>query len=803
MTPPTVRPPAIRRAALAAVLGCLLFAVYLLTFSGVLNTDDERYIVDTTESIAVRGSLALNETSYLRPVQNTDVEPAQPLLSVPLYWLAFNTPHVGNVHAVMLLSPIVTALTGALLFLYALDLGYGERTAIAAGLLFGLTTIAWPYAKTYFREPLTTLLLFGVAFFLNRWRDAFRARSPHQWTPLALAIGALLLALLSKEAALIALPVLILLAYPGRITTRERRRQIAVIVLGLLAVACVFGLAMFVFRSQLAVLATRYSVLTRLVDLLNGLPDAGAGVAGYLISPGKGIWWYSPVLLLALGAPFVLPRARWREAWLPLALTLMFALSYAAVRGPRWSGGFGWGARYMLPLVPFLMIAALPLVDRLLNGGLWARLGLAALAALGLAVQIGGTFVSLTSYYTLLENSLDTPPWLGPAIWSFHWSQAFGSLLAIGRVETDIRWLIPPHADGLALAVLSGGVLLLALILGLILTWGRAAHRRLAVALAGAPLLVIGLAAFALVRAYDDPRYLAGYEPLIEMRHTLETQTAPGDIILLSNPSYVPHFMNYYKGRTAWYSLPLAPGERHNPDDPLLERYPPSGYAGLRALEAAILFTDGGELYQGGPIWLVGDLGPALPWATRPVEWWFSWATYPVEAIDFSERARLVKYLPLLAPEEDYDPIHRVDAQFGEGMALLGYDATTADYNITFDALHPGDMLGVSLLWQAVAPMGVDYTVAMQLIGPDGLPVLQHDRAPVGGLRPTTGWEQDEMIRDNFGFILPDDLPPGRYEVWLIVYEWPSLERLPISGEDGEALGDHLALTAVEVTPDG
>jgi hypothetical protein len=84
--------------ALACLLVGLLFLVYLLTYSGAPLTDDERRIIDTTDSFS-RGTLLLNQTGYLDGLVRTDVEPAQPLLSLPLYWLAYRLPWVGNVHA--------------------------------------------------------------------------------------------------------------------------------------------------------------------------------------------------------------------------------------------------------------------------------------------------------------------------------------------------------------------------------------------------------------------------------------------------------------------------------------------------------------------------------------------------------------------------------------------------------------------------------------------------------------------------------------------------------------------------------
>lgn len=799
MSAPAPRDDQTRRATLAAALGGLLFLVYLLTFSGLPVSDDERFIIDTVDSIAVRGSLLLNQTSYLRPVQATTVEPGQPLLSAPLYWLAYHTPWVGNVHALYLFAPLVTALTGVLLFLCALDLGYGERTAVAGALLFGLTTIVWPYTKTYFREPLTTLNLFAAAFFLARWRRAFHAGDRRHWRPLVAGVALAALALLSKEAVLIALPALLLIAYPGPVPDARRRRQIALIALGVAVVAVLLAMSLSLFRTELLAWTSRYTPLRRAAAFLEGLPGAWLGVMGYLASPGKGIWWTSPVLVLALGAPLVLPRSRWRESWLPLGLTLAFVLTYAAVRGPQWSGGTGWGARYMVPLVPFLLVAALPLVDRALNGPrLWPRLALGALALWGFAVQIGGTYVALPSYYAHLEASITDTPWRGPAVWTFRWSQPIGSLLYLPQAETDIRWLVPAP-DRATLAVLAGAVLLV----GGAILWLRgredAPRAVLRGVMLGAPLLGVLVAIFALWQAYDDPRYHGADPAVHEMRAYVSEQAAPSDVILLSSPTYVPHFMNYYKGEATWYSLPWAPGERYSPEQqPVVAEGSVEALAGEEAVYANALFSQHGTFYHGRPIWLVMDLGPDLPWAPRPVERYFSLHNYPVTAIDFNPYARLVQYLPYHAPGEAA-PAHETGATFGGAMRLAGYDITVSGEGRGWADVGPGDQLGLSLVWEAAAPAGADYTVAVHIIGPDGLPVLQQDRAPAGGFAPTSTWQPGERLRDNYGFILPEGLPPGGYQVWVVVYSWPSLERLPVTGPAGEGLGDHVVLGQFEV----
>lgn len=790
----------LRRLALAAALTTLLFLAYLVTFSGQPVSDDERYIIDTVDSLATRGSLLLNQTSYLRPVQTTDVEPGQPLISVPLYWLAYRIPWAGNVHALFLLSPLVTALTGALLFYTALDLGYRERTAVVATLLFGLTTIVWPYTKTYFREPLTMLNLFAAAFLLNRWRTAFRAGVRHHWAYLGAGVLVTLVALLSKEAALIALPVLLLIAYPGGVIDGRRSRQIVQIAAWLVVVAAIAGVAMFVFRTDLLAWTYRYNVTRRLSAMLTNLPDIWRGIGGYLVSPGKAVWWTSPVLLLALGAPFALPRKRWRESWLPLGLLMIFVVTYAAVRGVQWSGGTGWGARYMAPITPFLMIAALPLLDRMLRGtARWPKLALAGLALWGFAVQVGGSYVYLFSYYDYLSRTITDTPWQGPAVWSFRWSQPLGSLLYLPQAETDIRWLIP-RVDWPTLAVLVAALLLAGALAGWLHLRGAVRRRVVVAALAGAPLLALLVAMFALRQAYDDPRYHGNIPAVHEMRAYLAEHAAPGDTIMLSSPTYVPHFMNYYKGAATWYSLPWAPGERYSPEQaPAVAEGSTGELAGQRAVDAQVIFSQGGTFYNGQPIWLVMDLGPDLPWAPRPVEQYFSEHNYVTSTVDFSQYARLVQVLPYQAPPPTHPPATAVDARFGEAIRLTGFDVVVNGEARALGTVRPGDRLGLSLLWEAAAPVEESYTVALHLIGPDGLPLMQHDRAPVGGFAPTNTWQPGAALRDNYGFILPGDLPPGGYQVWAVIYSWPSLERLPVTGPDGEKLGDHLVLGGFEV----
>jgi hypothetical protein len=71
------------------------------------------------------------------------------------------------------------------------------------------------------------------------------------------------------------------------------------------------------------------------------------------------------------------------------------------------------------------------------------------------------------------------------------------------------------------------------------------------------------------------------------------------------------------------------------------------------------------------------------------------------------------------------------------------------------------------------------------LLDNTGSPATQRDGEPVGGSRPTTTWQPDEVIVDNHGILLPPGMPPGDYALRLGLYDaFDPAVRLPVNGED-------------------
>lgn len=787
------------RLATAFLLFALLYMLYLVTYSGVFNSDDERYIFDTIESMVERGTFFLTQTTHLQGFRTSGVEPSQPFLAAPLYLIADQFDQLGSVQTVFLFNPLVTALTAAVLYLFALDKGYSHRVALTGSLLFGTGTIVWPYSKTFFREPLTTLTLFASAYFFHRWYTAWqqsaKAGEPSRLLWFLVAAATFSIAFFAKEAALIAAPVLILYAIPPGSTPRQTRRGLLTLALLVLGVALLLAASILLFKTVfIQTIISRYRIANRLLSFWRGLSGSGEGLAGFLVSPGKSLFVFSPITILLIPALFVRNPARRRERWLAVGLLVSFVVVYAAVRGDLWHGGSGWGPRYMVPLTPFLVMGSLPALEWIFQSGRrWPKIGLGLLSLLSVLVQWPGLLINIHDYYHELDLVGEVgAPWKD-AVWQIKYSQILGHLRLAPDRPFDIAWL-RPDLDRLALAALLLGLLVFA---GLLFRSKDMSRRAAQWTLASSMALLLALTSFALRRAYDDPVYGGDNVALQELRAYITATASSTEPIILSNPHYVEFFANYYKGDSDWYTLPRSPGERHSPEEiPLIESDNPWD---LVSQEAADLFAFVTRHAQGKSIWLVVDGGPFTPWNPRPPEWWAAEHYYTVQMQEFDPTVRVVEYLPFRAPHKD--PLaHTANAQFGSAIALEKYqlDGDERPDAITY---HPGDGLGVALEWHALAAPEKDYIVAAFVMDNAGNVILQQDRPPDATFRPTSGWQTNDIIRDYFGFHLPPNLPPGEYDIWVAMYSWPLQERLPISSPTQTEPRDLWFLTSFEIVP--
>ncbi|MCX6348943.1 MAG: hypothetical protein NTV79_05515, partial [Candidatus Aureabacteria bacterium] len=100
-----------------------------------------------------------------------------------------------------------------------------------------------------------------------------------------------------------------------------------------------------------------------------------------LFSPFRGLFYYSPILLLApFGIVKMLKDRLWRKEG---ALILLASIAYLLFNGAfsDWEGGWSMGPRHLVPLIPFWLTAVMYLAGKSTTGG--RRVLAAAAAPLG------------------------------------------------------------------------------------------------------------------------------------------------------------------------------------------------------------------------------------------------------------------------------------------------------------------------------------------------------------------------------------------------------------------------------------
>jgi hypothetical protein len=549
--------------ALALALLVFLLSVYLLTYSGTFHSSDGQAMFSVTESLVRRGDYDINQVRWMGLQQGTfgpDGELycrkglATSLVALPLVWLGLMVPFWGVVQSAMLLNAILTAMTGVLVYLYVRRLSYSARSALVSGLVLGLATMAWPYAKYCFSEPLTGFSLLAAAYFLLPPLARDGARPSVKAT---LISGFFLsLAIAARFANAILVPLFLgalgasLLRAQGVTTWSALRANLRQAVSRTLPHVLAWAFPLVVWALTLAA----YNHLRFGSPFTTGyLPEESftapwlTGILGLLFSPSRGIVFHCPILVAGVIA---IPAFLWRHR-LEASFLLLVILCYFLLYGKwfMWHGGFAWGPRFLVPILPLLVIMMAPLIERL--SGKWIA-AFSALFTFSMAVQVLGLSVHFIHHQQAL---LDTGLPLFDPVTFFHprYSQLWGTLAFLRPENLDFAWIQTfPHVqvDWVALTISVALVILCAGGLILALRQPKLAPRHKLYLFAILPLLLVGSTAVSLARYKSD-----GHGDYVSMLEYLQTNSQPGDVILQNSPPETVVLQNHYKGHLPSYGL--------------------------------------------------------------------------------------------------------------------------------------------------------------------------------------------------------------------------------------------------------
>jgi hypothetical protein len=443
------------------VLAGVSFLIYLLS-GPLIPVYDGAIMYRVSESLLWHHSLRITDPLLHMNEPYAPYGLAVPLAILPLVAASHGLGGDGT-GLLTLYQPAVTAATVLVVALIAREIGCGWRTTIGLAVLYGFATLAWYYSNLLFSEPLVGFATALAFLGLLRFKREPRLR----W--LALTGGAVALACLTRtDAAIVTLlPVsiyvvtkVILAAAP---LTDRIRRAIAYGVPVVVAGFIVLGYDWVRYGSPLA---TGYlSPATGFTfPILKGL-------YGLLLSPAAGLFIFMPVLALAVaGFPSFLQRHHGEGLLLAGLITVRLAF-YASWYG--WDGGESWGPRFLVPVLPLLVLPV-----AFVPGWVRPRLSLSILGGLSFMIQVLGQLVSYYSYsiWTLrtLPAGVSLPVCTTCGIGSevamqgaknildFDWSNApmlVQTLILLQFGPARKSWILPLAAIAFGLLVTSGTLL--------------------------------------------------------------------------------------------------------------------------------------------------------------------------------------------------------------------------------------------------------------------------------------------------------------------------------------------------------
>jgi len=282
-----------------------------------------------------------------------------------------------------LTNAFVVAAACLLFFMLLRGFGVCAGGSFLGTLMLGFATPFWVYARDLFGEPLFALSLLGTFYFLA---CPGKPLTPRRAMLAGLFSAAGILTRMSF-APIVAIFALYIVLPPAKKTGGPglALRYIALSLTGFVAV----GILNWVrFESLFA--SGYHTAFDKgfSVPLLKG-------VIFNLFSPYRSIFLYAPpVILFFFGAAYFAKQHRARLVLILAVAAYMFAL-YS--RWWAWHGGWCWGPRFYLPVIPLLILPGIVYIRLMNERRLWPVV--AALGVVGFIVQLGAVFINYTTAY--------------------------------------------------------------------------------------------------------------------------------------------------------------------------------------------------------------------------------------------------------------------------------------------------------------------------------------------------------------------------------------------------------------------
>jgi hypothetical protein len=374
----------------------LIFLVFVFFFLiNVISSGGHLDWWDGTEAFLVTESMVLKRTAMLDPTvpsvkdlgfnvnytvysntvlqggntSNPSSVPLEPVytvrslllsaVAVPFYYAAIAFSSSPDVVVGLFVNSLFISLTAVIIFCICNEVQKSKKIAFAIAVIYGVCSFVWPYNATFWVQPLQGLLLVSSTYFIlltSHRNHSYLCnyllegkRRSFLFAGLAgLSLG---LSVFAHPTSLIFIPVFLVYSFFSVMRHQKMDFILLLVILGTV-----------LFYAGLTNYARYHSFTEFGYGYYSSLAahNGWKGLIGLLVSPGAGLIFYFPLaLLLPLGAKYMYKE---NKSLFCLCLYIIVAnwIYYGTLsfgfEPASWSGGIAWGPRYLLPVLPFMLI---------------------------------------------------------------------------------------------------------------------------------------------------------------------------------------------------------------------------------------------------------------------------------------------------------------------------------------------------------------------------------------------------------------------------------------------------------------
>lgn len=378
-------------------------ALYFLTNQGTIQSSDGMIMFSLTKNIIENHVLYINNDNNENDGRRQNIQYSKfglgmSILAIPFYLTGKGLSFMLSVDSdfatkfcVSMLNAVITAITCMMVFKFAANrFLFSIKTSTVLAMAYGLSTIACVYSEDFMSEPATTLFIFCAVYFLADFSNPKK-----KFMVSGFFIG---LAVLCRMTAIVAVPAFLVYLYAvrGKIPRAGTAEPVVTYLAKFIFPQIIFALIIFFYNY------VRFSNILETGYEIDFSTSFLTGLYGLLLSPGKSIFLYDPVLIAGLVGFFFMLQSH-REMGVLFGLLV---LSQLVLYSPwhSWMGGMGWGPRFLLIVIPYMLLPVGFLLEG--KGGSFLKGFIIFTIIVGVAIQIPAVTVNFSRYYYHIRHDL-------------------------------------------------------------------------------------------------------------------------------------------------------------------------------------------------------------------------------------------------------------------------------------------------------------------------------------------------------------------------------------------------------------